>query len=169
LVAAAGIALAASPARSGLADVLAGTLSLHGAQVVPGNPANPANALVAAQTPVLSATQTAAATSLLRADKAVTKLLGGVAYKIEHVGPWTTGGYPNRPIGVVFFIALSRPATVSAKWPLIQYIPTTAFPDYIRRSDHATVVGLRDARVNVDLGRHEVVAVIPTTFKAEHE
>ena len=45
----------ASPVRGDIADAVGGALGLHGAQIVPNNPHNPANALVANAVPTLGA------------------------------------------------------------------------------------------------------------------
>jgi hypothetical protein len=47
----------ASPVRGEIADAVGRALGIHGDQVVPVNPHNPANALVAAAVPVLTEAQ----------------------------------------------------------------------------------------------------------------
>jgi hypothetical protein len=168
LIALVGIALIASPVRTGVADLVGSTLGLHGAKIVPANPANPANALVAAETPAVNPAQESSAESIVRADGRIAKLFGGVPYQVEHVGPWSTGGSPNRLIGVVLFVSLSQPATVTATWPIAEFTPRSSFPQYAERSAHATVVGLRRARINIDLSRRRVVGVVPSEYSSRH-
>lgn len=154
----------ASPARNSIADVVGGALGIHGAKIVPTNPHNPANALVAATVPQLTATQESTAVRLASEDKYIAHLLHSMTYQVAHVGPWNTE-HGGRLIGVVLFVSLAHPTTLAGMWPTAVYEPAERkFPPYTERRIHFTATGVRSLLIEVDLNRGLVAGVMPSDY-----
>jgi hypothetical protein len=158
-------AVIASPVRGDIADAVGGTLSLHGAQVVPTNPSNPANALVAAEIPTLSESQRSTAERLVAESADVARLLHGAGYEVAHVGPWTTKGGQTRLIGAALFVNLAQPTEISGPWPTADYeTAEQTFPPYTEKSEEFTAKGVRKMLIEVDLAKGSVAGVTPADY-----
>jgi hypothetical protein len=156
------VGIVASPVRGEVADAVGGALGIHGAQLVPVNPHNPANALVAAAVPTLTKAQETTALRLASQDADVGQLFHGVKYEVAHVGPWTNAGASPRFIGVVLFVNLARPTDITGTWPTAVYErPERESLPYTEKRRHFTARGVRSVLVEVDLTRGVVAGVVP--------
>jgi hypothetical protein len=160
-------AIAASPARTTLANVATDALALRGPEVVPGNPHNPANRLVRDAVPSLSANDTQTAIELATDDPNVKRLLHGAQFHVERTGPWTTSGAAEELIGAALFVTLDQPATLSGTWQTAKYDARMAHgPHYREQTSVYTAFGVRELLIQVDLSQRKVASVMPLAYRA---
>lgn len=152
----------ASPVHGAVATALSDALGLHGSRIVERSGHSQGDSLLAAAAGSLTASQSAAALATVASSPTVKRLFKTTPYRVEHSGPWMSGGEHNHLVGVVFFVSLERPLSSAGAWPVAIY-PTHG-SSYTDHKEYVSFDGVRAARVQVDLTRRAVVTVIPTQY-----
>jgi len=108
--------------------------------------------------PSLTRDQETAAQEIALADARLRQVLGSSAYAMESVASWTAG---TCLIGAVPQFRLSEPPTITMDWPVLRWNGLDDRPVYPPSAWRATVIGLTDVYVSVDLERREVMQILP--------
>lgn len=94
-------------------------------------------------------------TAIALADSRVREALGGAVVQVENVLPWSEDGTQETLIGGEVTLALDRPSTLEADWPLMDW-SSQAGCTFTRV--HFRAEGVDALTVNVDLRQGKVVA-----------
>ena len=114
-----------------------------------------------ADVPVLTSEERERAVRIVAADARVQRVLGGLAYSVRQVGPWTTltGG---KKLGAAITIAPTAPVSVPmTDWPVVSYDSSQPGHAYRRASLPMAAAHVREFMLAVDLARGDVVAIQP--------